>query len=227
MLLRAHAKTACCQSAVRALSVYVCFLVAGQVNNNKLKPLEAKLLRKGDEIRFGASSCSYRIADIVKGAVQRSRHELYAAAMKPPEESDARGNDAATSAANVVRSSDNGRGQYDDGCTIFVANVPYETTQTQLKEHFSSAGTVVRANIPIDRATGAARGFAFVTFATYQQALKAQQLDGSTLAEDKEMRELGVRLAKASGNKDRLGGGGGDGGGRGRNGGATGGMMRP
>lgn len=133
--------------------------------------------------------------------------------MKPPEENDGAGsgNAATATVAAVVRASDNSssRGQYDDGCTIFVGNVPYEATQAELKEHFSRAGTVTRANIPIDRATGAARGFAFVTFATYQQALKAQQLDGSTLADDKEMRELSVRLAKLSGNKDKAGGGGG------------------
>jgi hypothetical protein len=44
----------------------------------------------------------------------------------------------------------------------------------------------------------------------YQEALKAQQLEGSTLPHDKEMKMLAVRLAKSSSNTGS--GGGGDGG---------------
>ena len=46
--------------------------------NKPLKPLEPTLLRGGDEIRFGASSCSYRVVAVEKAVVgHRSAAELY------------------------------------------------------------------------------------------------------------------------------------------------------
>jgi RNA recognition motif-containing protein len=48
---------------------------------------------------------------------------------------------------------------------LFVGNLPYETTEAELREHFGPAGTLSHVFIPVDRETGRPRGFAFVEFA--------------------------------------------------------------
>lgn len=48
------------------------------------------------------------------------------------------------------------------GTKLYVGNLPYETTETDLQTLFASAGGVASVNLMRDRATGQARGFAFV-----------------------------------------------------------------
>ena len=45
---------------------------------------------------------------------------------------------------------------------LYVGNLPYETTESDLQTLFEGAGQVSTINIVRDRATGQARGFAFV-----------------------------------------------------------------
>jgi RNA recognition motif-containing protein len=45
---------------------------------------------------------------------------------------------------------------------LYVGNLPYETTESDLQTLFEAAGQVSTINIVRDRATGQARGFAFV-----------------------------------------------------------------
>jgi hypothetical protein len=59
---------------------------------------------------------------------------------------------------------------------LFVGNLPYETTEAELKAHFASAGPVARVFMPNDRETGRPRGFAFVEFDDLQHARRAIQL---------------------------------------------------
>ena len=47
---------------------------------------------------------------------------------------------------------------------LFVGNLPYDTTETDLRELFSSIGTLSTVIVPTDRETGKPRGFAFVEF---------------------------------------------------------------
>ncbi|GAA99146.1 uncharacterized protein L969DRAFT_88240 [Mixia osmundae IAM 14324] len=47
---------------------------------------------------------------------------------------------------------------------IFIGNLPYDATEQQLAEHFSSAGPVVGARLVFDHDTGKAKGFGFVEF---------------------------------------------------------------
>ena len=56
---------------------------------------------------------------------------------------------------------------------VFVGNIPFETTKEQLVELLSSVGEVRDAYLPLDRATGRPRGFAFVEFATQDEAAEA------------------------------------------------------
>ena len=45
---------------------------------------------------------------------------------------------------------------------LYVGNLPYETSESDLQALFEGAGAVASVNIVRDRATGQARGFAFV-----------------------------------------------------------------
>jgi len=56
---------------------------------------------------------------------------------------------------------------------LFVGNLPYETTEADLREFFSSVGTLSNVIIPVDRETGKRRGFAFVEFSDPAQAAEA------------------------------------------------------
>jgi hypothetical protein len=46
--------------------------------------------------------------------------------------------------------------------SIYVGNLSYEVTETDLNTVFSDYGSVKRVHVPTDRETGRPRGFAFV-----------------------------------------------------------------
>ncbi|HEY7475195.1 MAG TPA: RNA-binding protein [Vicinamibacterales bacterium] len=56
---------------------------------------------------------------------------------------------------------------------LYVGNLPYETGEAELQELFARAGTVDTVRVMRDRATGQARGFAFVEMSTDDEARKA------------------------------------------------------
>jgi RNA recognition motif-containing protein len=56
---------------------------------------------------------------------------------------------------------------------LYVGNLPYETTETDLQALFAAAGQVSTVNIVRDRATGQARGFAFVEMTDAEGAQRA------------------------------------------------------
>ena len=56
---------------------------------------------------------------------------------------------------------------------LFVGNIPYDTTEEQLREHFTEVGALSFVHIPKDRETGRSRGFAFVEFLDGAQADEA------------------------------------------------------
>ena len=56
---------------------------------------------------------------------------------------------------------------------LYVGNLPYETTESDLQTLFGAAGTVSTVNIVRDRATGQARGFAFVEMSDAEGARRA------------------------------------------------------
>jgi len=56
---------------------------------------------------------------------------------------------------------------------LYVGNLPYETTESDLQALFESAGAVSTVNLVRDRATGQARGFAFVEMADVESARRA------------------------------------------------------
>jgi cold-inducible RNA-binding protein len=65
---------------------------------------------------------------------------------------------------------------------LFVGNLSWNTTDDSLKAFFSQAGTVVSASVIKDRISGRSRGYAFVEFATPEEAAKAKEtLNGQDL----------------------------------------------
>jgi RNA recognition motif-containing protein len=47
---------------------------------------------------------------------------------------------------------------------LFVGNLPYNATEAEIRELFASVGPLTSVYLPLDRATGRPRGFAFVEF---------------------------------------------------------------
>jgi len=70
---------------------------------------------------------------------------------------------------------------------LYVGNLPYETTESDLEALFTAAGQVSTVNIVKDRATGQPRGFAFVEMSDAEGARRAiaeldrHQLGGRSL----------------------------------------------
>lgn len=89
---------------------------------------------------------------------------------------------------------------------LYVGNLPFSTTEDDLRELFSQYGEVVSVRVITDRETGRSRGFGFVEMEDASQATQA--LDGTDFGG----RSLRVNEAHDSGGR---GGGGGGGGGRG------------
>ena len=56
---------------------------------------------------------------------------------------------------------------------LYVGNLPYETTESDLQTLFEAAGQVSTITIVRDRATGQARGFAFVEMSDAEGARRA------------------------------------------------------
>ena len=71
---------------------------------------------------------------------------------------------------------------------LFVGNLPYETSEAELRQHFGAVGPLSHVFIPVDRETGRPRGFAFVEFAERPHAeaainrLNAQPFKGRPLS---------------------------------------------
>ena len=104
------------------------------------------------------------------------------------------------------------------GSKLYVGNLSYNTTSSDLEQLFAQHGTVSSAEVIQDRDTGRSKGFGFVQMGSDDEAqaaiaaLNGQQHDG---------RNLTVNEAKPR--EDRPRGGGGGGGGRGGYGGGGGG----
>jgi RNA recognition motif-containing protein len=56
---------------------------------------------------------------------------------------------------------------------LYVGNLPYQTTESDLQALFEATGQVSTINIVRDRATGQARGFAFVEMSDVAGAQRA------------------------------------------------------
>jgi cold-inducible RNA-binding protein len=100
---------------------------------------------------------------------------------------------------------------------LFVGNLSFNTTENDLQDMFAAHGTVLEANLMVDRMSGRPRGFGFVTMSTPEEAEKAiSALNGASV----DGRNLTVNVAKpreegargGGGGRREYGGGGGGGG---------------
>lgn len=65
---------------------------------------------------------------------------------------------------------------------LFVGSLAWATTNDSLKDFFSAAGTVVSANVIMDRESGRSKGFGFVEMSSDEEAKKAvDELNGKEL----------------------------------------------
>ena len=101
---------------------------------------------------------------------------------------------------------------------LFVGNLAYATMDHQLEQLFGEYGTVLSANVVLDRQTGRSRGFAFVEF---EEESAAQEAINALNETEFDGRNITVRVAY---DRPPGGGGGGGFGGRGRGEGGGGGM---
>jgi cold-inducible RNA-binding protein len=73
---------------------------------------------------------------------------------------------------------------------LFVGNIPFKATESEIRELFSPHGEISDIFIPLDRATSRPRGFAFVTYEddaaadAAQEALNGAELGGRNIAVD-------------------------------------------
>lgn len=88
---------------------------------------------------------------------------------------------------------------------LFVGNLSFNTTENDLQDAFAAYGTVMEANLMVDRMTGRPRGFGFVTMSTPDEAQKAiEEMNGKSL----DGRELTVNIARPREERSSGGGGG-------------------
>jgi RNA recognition motif-containing protein len=76
---------------------------------------------------------------------------------------------------------------------LYVGNLPFSTTEEELRTLFTQAGAVVSVSLIKDRETGRSRGFAFVEFGSQAEAEKAVSLFNNTQLDN---RTLKVNLAR-------------------------------
>jgi len=92
---------------------------------------------------------------------------------------------------------------------LYVGNLSFNTSVSDLEQMFGQSGTVQSANIIEDRETGRSRGFGFVEMSSKEEAQAAiAAFDGKEI----DGRSLKVNEAKP---QERRGNGGGNGGGYG------------
>ncbi len=111
------------------------------------------------------------------------------------------------------------------GNKLYVGNLSFNTTETDLQDFFAQAGPVTEVMLVQDKFTGKSRGFAFVTMGSDADAQNAitqfhgKPMDGRNLT----VNEARPREDRGGGGGGGSGGGGGYGGGGGGRGGGGGG----
>ena len=87
---------------------------------------------------------------------------------------------------------------------LYIGNLPFTTTEGELRDLFARHGAVESVKVIMDRETGRPRGFAFVEMDATGASDAIRALDGT---------DLGGRSLRVNEAQERSGGGGGGGGG--------------
>ncbi len=105
---------------------------------------------------------------------------------------------------------------------IYVSNIPYQTTEEEMRDAFAAFGTVSSARIIKDKMSGKSRGFGFVEMGNDEEARKALEgMNGAELSG----RKINAREARPR--EEGPGGGNGGGNSGGNSGGYRGQDNRP
>ena len=97
------------------------------------------------------------------------------------------------------------RGFGDDLVKIYVGNLSFQTSESELRDLFSQHGEVKDATILLDRETGRSRGFGFIEMEDDSGKNAISALDGSDFGG----RNLKVNEARPRNDRPRDSGGGG------------------
>lgn len=89
---------------------------------------------------------------------------------------------------------------------LYVGNLTYETTESDLREMFAEFGPIASVALIKDRETGTSKGFAFVEMETQEGAEQVRKKLNNTMMNN---RALKIDEARPSGSRDRGAGGGG------------------
>src|SRR5262245_24822878 len=88
------------------------------------------------------------------------------------------------------------------GIRLYIGNLPFNVTEAELREHFSTVGPLTYLSIPTDRETGKQRGFAFLEYKDRAHADEAirrfnnQAFQGRSLSvSEARARDEGQRVA--------------------------------
>ncbi|MHB1231008.1 MAG: RNA recognition motif domain-containing protein [Burkholderiales bacterium] len=116
------------------------------------------------------------------------------------------------------------------GKKLYVGNLSYGVSNSDLEQQFGAHGTVQSAQIIIDRDTGRSKGFGFVEMGSDQEAqaaisaMNGKEMDGRAITvNEARPQAAGGGGGFGGGGGGKRGGGGGYGGGGGRSGGGFGG----
>ena len=96
---------------------------------------------------------------------------------------------------------------------LYVGNLPYSTTEGELRETFEQFGTVESSKIITDRETGRSKGFGFVEMGTEEEAqaaldgLNGTSVGGRTIRVDKARPPAADRRDRRPRRQDNYGGG--------------------
>jgi len=85
---------------------------------------------------------------------------------------------------------------------LYVGNLPFDVTENDLRDMLSQHGAVNEINVIMDKMTGRARGFAFVTMNTPEGSAAVLALNG------KEWNGRALTVNEARPREERAGGGG-------------------
>lgn len=87
---------------------------------------------------------------------------------------------------------------------LYVGNLPYTTSEDDLRDMFAQAGTVKSVMVIKDRETGRSKGFGFVEMSTAEEAQTAINKFNASKVQN---RALTVNLARPRDEQPRGGGG--------------------
>lgn len=69
---------------------------------------------------------------------------------------------------------------------LYVGNLPYTTTEDDLRDYFAKAGVISSVRIIIDKMSGRSKGFGFVEMENDEEAMKAiEEFNGKEWGERK------------------------------------------